>query len=89
MGAAAPQGHDTVALVVLICLHAVMDVRVGRVRFGAVEDDRLEAGRFDVAFDRVGNAHLGQPCVSDDQQFGGAERLGLISRFLRTPYAHQ
>ncbi len=42
MGAAAAEGDDAVALVVLVNLDAGMDVRVGRVRLGAVEDDRLE-----------------------------------------------
>ena len=46
VGAAAAEGDDAVALVLLVDLDAGMDVGVGRVRFGAVEDDRLEAGRF-------------------------------------------
>ena len=89
MGAAAAQGDDAVALVVLIDLDAVMDVVVGRVRLCAVEDDSLEAGCFDVALDRVGNAHLGQSGIGDDQQVGGAERFGLLACFLRTTDTHQ
>src|SRR6185369_15917676 len=46
MGAAAPQRHDPVTLVVLIHLNSGMYVLVGGVRLGAVEDDRLQAGLF-------------------------------------------
>jgi hypothetical protein len=89
MGAAAAQGNDAVALVVIVDLHAVMDVLVGRVGLGSVEDDSLEAGCFDIALDGVRHTHLGEARIGDDQQLGGAERLGLVSCLFGATYAHQ
>src|SRR6185369_6455273 len=89
VGAAAPQRHDTVALVLLVNLHAVMNVGVGRVRLGAVEDYRLQAGSFQLALDLVGNTHLGKAGIGYDQQLGSAKCLGLSPGFLGTTDAHQ
>jgi len=89
VGAAAAEGDNTVALVVLVHLHAVMDVLVGRVRLGTVEDDRLQAGSFQLTLDLIGNAHLGEAGIGNDQQLGCAESLGLGPGLFGTADAHQ
>jgi len=56
VGAAAAERRDRVAPGVLVDLQAVLDLRVGRVRLGAVEDDRLHAGLLELALDLRGYA---------------------------------
>ena len=66
-----------------------MDVGVGRVGLGAIEDDRLEAGRFKLDLDIFGYAHFGQSDVGDDEKVAGAKRLGLGAGLLGAANAHQ
>ncbi len=89
MGGAAAQGDDRVATVFLVHLHAVVNVDVGRVRLGAVEDDGFYAGGFHLLLDLVGNAHSRKTFVGYDEGLGCTQRLNLLAGLLSGTDAHQ
>jgi hypothetical protein len=89
VGAAATQGDDGVAAVVQVGIYAVVDVGVGGVRLGAVEDDDGDAGGFHLLLDLVGHPHGRDPLVGHQERLPGAEGLHLGASFLGGTNPHQ
>jgi|GEM_PF-4537357 len=89
MGRAAAQGDDEVATVIGENLHTIVNVFVGRVRFGARVDNHIKTGVFQVAGDGFGNAHFMEAGIGDDHCFFSAQLLGLGTNFFGTTGAHE
>ncbi len=89
VGAAAAEGDNGVTAVVLIHRQAVVNVLVGGIRLGAVENDDLDAGRLDLLLDLVGHPHGRDPLVGDQQGLGAAEGLDLVAGLLGAADAHE
>ena len=76
----AAQGDQAVAAFLLIQINGVVDVLVGGVGDGLVEDRVLHAGSVKNVGDLFQDANLHDALVGNDQRFGAAQGLDLVAR---------
>jgi hypothetical protein len=90
VGAAAAQGDDEVALVVLVDLQSIMNVLVGGVGDRVVVDHAIQSSvLLDDLGDLVGDAGLGDALVRADERLGSAQNLDPSADLLVCPDAHE
>ncbi len=82
MGATATQGNDAVAVIVFVYFYTVTYVVICRVWLCARENNCVNAGSSKIGFYLLGNTHLVQTAIANDQSFFEAQSFcALASKF--------